>query len=427
MTELAAIRVPDMPNVGESLARVQRSVLHPEITFPLWPPLLRGDPASSTGDICFPVEVGYDLGALSDGFFGQEPRPGLGRWQPLLPPLANDLGVDVGGTPLVAAPEIARFAGADAEVFVKDESRNPTWSHKDRLNAVAVSTAVHVGAPGVAVASSGNHGASAAAHAARAGLSCIVFASSGTPPAVQSLLAAYDATVILVPREKRWELLNAAVERLGVHPVSNLTPTHTGHPYGPEGYKTISYELYRQLGNRAPAAIFVPTGYAELLYGTWRGFDELWQLGLIEAVPRMMACEPAACGVLGMALRRGLSAETLPSVPTKAYSIATTVGGYRGIAAIRRSNGQALAVADEEMVEASNALRRIGLWQELSGCAGVAGLRSYVRGGGAVEGPVVCIATSSGFKDHGVGEFRIRATASTWEDVEAAVAPTSMH
>lgn len=72
------------------------------------------------------------------------------------------------------------------------------------------------------------------------------------------------------------------------------------------------------------------------------------------------------------------------------------------------------------------ALSRMGLWQELSGCAGVAGLRSYARGGGTVDGPVVCIATSSGFKDHGVGEFRIRETASSWDDVEAALALRSV-
>jgi hypothetical protein len=103
-----------------------------------------------------------------------------------------------GGTALVPAPELAAWAGLNGELFIKDESRNPTWSHKDRFNLCSISVAVATGASGVVLASSGNHGASAAAYAARAGLPCIVLVSTDTPPAVQSFVQAYGAAVLAV-------------------------------------------------------------------------------------------------------------------------------------------------------------------------------------------------------------------------------------
>lgn len=138
---------------------------------------------------------------------------------------------------------------------------------------------MQAGAPGIVAASSGNHGASAAAHAARAGLSSVVFTAVATPAPMRAFLAAYGGAVLAVPRSARWRLVNEVVERLGFHPVSNLHPAHTGHPFGPEGYKTIAYELHHQLGGRAPAAVLVPTGYGEPLFGVWKGFEELRALG----------------------------------------------------------------------------------------------------------------------------------------------------
>ncbi|WP_245774721.1 pyridoxal-phosphate dependent enzyme [Nonomuraea wenchangensis] len=143
--------------IHASLATGQRSLGDRDTVYPLFPPLTRGCPATSTGELAYPLEVGYDYDRVDRRLFDQEPGPDLARWAPLLPPLAAPT-LGEGGTPLL------ELEG----VFVKDESRNPTWSHKDRLNRVTVSAAVAAGAPGVVVASSGNHGASAAAYAPRA-------------------------------------------------------------------------------------------------------------------------------------------------------------------------------------------------------------------------------------------------------------------
>ncbi|GAB2938311.1 pyridoxal-phosphate dependent enzyme [Nonomuraea fastidiosa] len=375
---------------GPSLALRQRSLGDPSAEFPLFPPLTRGCPKTSTAELAYPVEVDYDYAKVDRTLFEQQPGPDIARWSPLLPPLdAPTLGE--GGTPLIEF----------GDVYIKDESRNPTWSHKDRLNRVTVSAAVACGAPGVVVASSGNHGASAAAYAARAGLPAIVL-TGDAPPAVQEFVRSYGAKVVSVPVDKRWPLLRQVVDELGYHPVSNQTVTHTGHPFGPEGYKTIAYELFLQLGT-VPAAVFSPTGYAELLYGVWKGFAELRLLGVTDRTPRMFSCETAAGGPHAKALAAGLPAAIVEIGPTDAYGVACPVGGHRGVVAVRDSGGEAVLVTDEDLRKAQRDLARAGLWQELSGAAGLAGRRRLRRD---FDGPVVCIATSSGFKDVGVGGER---------------------
>ncbi|MEV3989844.1 pyridoxal-phosphate dependent enzyme [Streptomyces sp. NPDC049837] len=395
-----------------SLARSQRSLGDPSLRYPLHPPLLRGCPRTATPDMVFPVEVDYAYEDTPKDLFARDGAPaggGLERWAPLLPPL-DAPGLGEGGTAMVELGD---------GVWVKDESRNPTWSHKDRLNRVAVSAAVHVGAEGIAVASSGNHGASAAAYAARAGLRCVVLASAGAPPAVASFLRAYGAEVLAVPQEARWPLLAEISDRLGYHTVSNLTRTHTGHPFGPEGYKTIAYEIHGDLG--VPSAVFVPTGYGELLFGVWKGFRELRDLGVTDRVPRVFGCEPAAGGPLAAAVRTGVPAAVVEVGATDAYAIDCSAGGHRAVRAVLDSGGDALLVTDEELVRARAELAGQGVWAELSAAAGLAGFRQWAAREGDVDGPVVCVSTSSGFKDLGVGAEPLEPVEPTWEAVARAL------
>ncbi|MFE7526857.1 pyridoxal-phosphate dependent enzyme [Kitasatospora sp. NPDC057542] len=390
----------------DSLATGQRSLGDPALDFPLWPPITAGCPRTGTDDVSYPVEVDYAYGKADPaGLFAPSPvRGGLERWAPLLPPLLAP-GLGEGATPLV---EI------EPGVYVKDESRNPTWSHKDRLNRCTTSAAVGVGAPGLAVASSGNHGASAAAYAARAGLRCVVFTGPDLPPNVDAFLNAYGAVVLPVPWEARWPLLRQVVDRLGLHPVSNLTTTHTGHAYGPEGYKAVAYEIFQDIG--LPSAVFVPTGYGELLFGVWKGFAELRRLGLTDRVPRIHSCETAASGPLARAIAEGLPAAHVTVGPSDAYSITSPVSGYRGVLAVRESGGRALTLDDGRLADAQRELARAGLWTELSSAAGLAGLRS-LGAPDLSEGPVVCVSTSSGFKDKGVGTRPTEPVAPEWDAV----------
>lgn len=406
----------------QSLATAQRSIRDPEISYPLWPPLTRGCPTTSSDEIQYPLEIAYDFGRLDTALFDRLGPDGMKQWAPLLPPIPTELDLGAGGTPLIATPKLARFADFNGELYMKDETQNPTWSHKDRLNLCAVGAAALSGAPGVVVASAGNHGASAAAHAAAAGLPCVVVATTGGSPTIQHFLSSYGAAVVAVDRAARWPVLRDIVERLGFQPVSNQTATHTGHPFGPEGYKTIAFEIFLQLGRTVPSAVFVPTGYGEALYGIWKGFRELRDAGVASALPRMMACEPAARGPLAKAIRDGVDAAHVPDRPTQAFSIGCTTSGYRGVAAVRDSGGAAILVSDEEMTDAHVAQRGSGFWHELSSAAGLAGLRRAAATGARFDGPVVFVSTSSGFKNNDTSVAPpIVKSASDWGSISSVL------
>ena len=264
----------------------------------------------------------------------------------------------------------------------------------------------------------GNHGAAAAAYAARAGLPCVLFITEGTEPHLLRMVAAYGAAIVPLPRPLRRVLMAELVHRAGYMPVSSITATHTGHPFGPEGYKTIAWELYRQLGDRLPAAVFVPTAYAELLYGVWLGFKDLQRVAGVGPPPQLIACEPAAGAPLRAALAAGRPVVQVDEAPTAAYSIVVGANSYRGVLAVQESEGEALALTDTEIAAAQTALGREGLWAEFSGAAGAAGLRQAAAAGLRFDGPVVCLMTSSGFKDQGLPAPTLPPVAPTWEAVK---------
>jgi threonine synthase len=400
-----------------SHAVAQRSLGDGASVFPLYPPLLDGCPVTSTDEIQYPLEIEFAYDDVDTSVFDGEPLPGIDRWAPLLPPLLDGLSMGEGGTPLVHTPRLGEWAGFDGEFYVKDESQNPTWSHKDRLNICTVSAAVKSGAPGIVVASSGNHGASAAAYAARAGLPCIMLASVESPSAIISFALGYGATVLTAPSAERWSAVRAIREHLGYQPVSNQTTFHTGHPFGTEGYKTIAYEIYRQLGNRLPGTVFVPTGYGEMLMGIAKGFVEMRILGVADSVPAVVSCEPSARGPLDRAFHDGHPMTRVDPNPTDAYAIGTSIGGYRGRVALKWTDGYPVTISDSEMREAQIEMGRSGLWHELSSASSVAGARRAVLAEKPVEGPVVCVSTSSGFKDIATGSHEVPLVSGEWADI----------
>ncbi len=394
-----APRVPDWAAASPSLAIGQRSLGDPSRLFPLWPLLVRGCPATSKPEMQYPLEIDYDYARVVPEMFDEQPLPGLARWAPLLPPLAPNVSLGEGGTPLISSARLAEWVGLERPLLLKDESQNPTWSHKDRLGYCIVSAALACGAPGIAVASSGNHGAAVAAYAAHAKLSCVVVTSTTAQPAFRHLLSALGSHLVITATETRWPLLNRIVAETGFMPASNLTRFHTGNAFGPEGYKTIAYEIFAQLGRRIPGTVVVPTGYGELLYGVAKGFREIARFGLAEKVPRLYSAEPAARGPLAQAMRRNAAAVEVAGPASLAAGIAVTVGGFRGVLAVRDSGGSSLLFSDESLIEAAGHLAREGLWQEYSGAAGLAALREARRRGDTFAEPVVAILTSTGLKE----------------------------
>jgi threonine synthase len=347
----------------------------------------------------YPLEIDYDYSRVSTEIFRQAPLPGLPRWAPLLPPLAPDLSLGEGGTALIKSARMGRWIGLDGPVWLKDESRNPTWSHKDRLNFCIISAAVAIGARGIAVASTGNHGASAASYANRAGLRCVVISSPDAQGAFEHFQAALGSTFVLVARDERWPALRQIIDETGFMPASNLTRFHTGNPFGPEGYKTIAYELYAQLGGEVPGTVVLPTGYGELLFGVAKGFREMKQLGATGKVPSIFSAEPAGRGPLAYAMAHNLAAAEVSGPASLAAGIACTVSSYRGLVALRETRGRALTFQESTLTEAARELAHEGMWQEYSGVAGLAALREAVQSGIPIKEPVVAVLTSTGLKE----------------------------
>lgn len=356
----------------------------------------------------------YDL-AQSE-FESDETAPGLFKHRGLLPLPAGVAPVSLGegGTPLIALDGLAAELGV-GRFLLKDETRNPTWSYKDRLAAVAVTKAQHEGADTIVVASTGNHGAAAAAYAAAAGLRCVALTVTSVPLTMKVLMQVYGATVAAVDDlEGRWTVMRAGVRERGWVPVSGLADPPAGsNPWGVDGYKTIAYELLDDLG-AAPDVVIVPTAYGDGLVGIFRGFSDLVELDRADRVPQMVAVDPFGAYSAGVAEGRPVLMQRRPSV---AFSIATPIATEQGLVAIRESGGTAVEVGDDgEILAAQQRLALEGIYLEAAAAVSLPAARRLVEDGRV--GPtttVVVIGTSTGLKDVG-------ATAETLPEVPVIAA-----
>ena len=200
------------------------------------------------------------------------------RWDAFLPATAGDaVSLGEGDTPLLEAPNLGL-----GDVWIKDKSRNPTWSFKDRLASGALTMARRFGAKVIASSSSGNAGAAAAAYAAKAGLPCIVFTFVGSAGPLVLQMRAYGAMVVKVnDKADRWRLQSLGVREFGWYPTSPFFgPVVGSNPYGMEGYKTIAYEIAEAFDWNPPDWCVLPVCYGDALFGMWKGFEELEGAGL---------------------------------------------------------------------------------------------------------------------------------------------------
>lgn len=355
-------------------------------------------PATAAGGHVYAVPA-YDLGRVR-GLETTDDR-GLFRYRPLLP--IGDgpvISLDEGGTPLLPVSGVGASLGM-TNLFVKDESRNPTWSYKDRLAAVAVTKAVQEGRDTVVVSSTGNHGAAVAAYAARAGIRCVVLTLASTPLAMKTLMQSYGAQVVAldVPTD-RWVLMRWLVENRGWAPMSGFVgPPSGSNPFGCEGYKTIAYELHAQLGD-VPDVVVAPVAYGDAIAGLQRGFAELVSLGLTTRTPRLIASEPF--GPYEKALRDGYRPDAaVPAGPSVSFSIATPLPTWQGWNALTLTAGAAASADDDMTMRAQHELAsRDGVFLEASSAITLAVLPELLRRGEvSPEESVVLLGTSTGLKD----------------------------
>lgn len=345
-----------------------------------------------------------DPARVADAVARAPARGGMWRFAGALP-VDDAVTLGEGDTPLIHLAALGAAYGVD-DLYAKNESVNPTWSHKDRLAAVTVAAARRAGAHVVTAASTGNHGAAIAAYAARAGLRCVIATLESVPIAMKDLMVGYGADVVATATsEERYELVKAGVQRHGWYPASNITSPPVGSdPYGVAGYKTIAYELVEQLDG-PPEWVVIPVAYGDCLAGVAQGFAELHAAGAIPAVPRIVAAE--LFGALKGALD-GAGLGPVPIRPTAAFSIGGSFATYQAVAALHASGGTARSVSEHEIAGARTALGAAeGLYVEAAAAVPFAAVRSLAAEGAFHLGDrIVCLLTSTGLKDAGGVEAR---------------------
>lgn len=358
-----------------------------------------------TGERCSNLQTVYDYQAIARNFSRDDlaGRPQtMWRYYEFLPVNPeNIVTIGEGMTPLIHCRRLGRELGLE-RLYVKEESRNPTWSFKDRLASAAISKAVEFGAPVITTSSSGNGGAATAAYSAQAGLPCVIFTTTQFPANMLSLMQVYGAMLVTVPTmQDRWHLVKRYVDECGWYPVQNfLVPPIGANPYGIDGYKTIAYETCEQLDWQAPDVFVVPVASGDAFVGPWHGFSEFFDLGYVQTRPRMIAAE--VFGPLQQALRRGLDhVEQVPGGKTVAVSTGATNSAYQSLRTVRDSGGSAVVAGDEEIMEMQTLLARTeGIYAEASSVLTLAVIKK-MRECHEIDRneTVVALLTSSGLKD----------------------------
>ncbi len=329
-------------------------------------------------------------------------RADMWRYREVLPVEsdANIVSLGEGWTPLLRAKRLGKAVGVH-ELYIKDESQNPTQSFKARGMAAAVSMAKELGAKKLAVPSAGNAAGALAAYAARAGLKAFIFMPRDTPRAniveceqtgaevtlMDGLITACGAEVARRKDAARW------------FDVSTLK-----EPYRVEGKKTLGYELAEQMNWELPDVIIYPTGGGTGLIGMWKAFAEMQEMGWIGSKrPRMVTVQAAGCAPIVRAFEQGNRfADEFPNAATTASGLRVpkAIGDFLILDALRQSGGTAVAVTDEELIAATREIGAAeGIFCAPEGAACLPALRMLVDEGFVNPGDrVVLFNTGAGVK-----------------------------
>ena len=383
-------------------------------------------------DFCFgPLEVRYDYdrmrGKVTRASISAGPRS-IWRYRDLLPvddEWIVDLGV--GLTPLLRADRLARELGM-RELWIKNDTTNPTWSFKDRVVAVAVSRARQFGFDTLACASTGNLANSVAAHAARAGMRAIVFiphdletgkvlGSAIYAPTIVSVNGSYDDVNRLCSEladTRHWAFVNINVR-----------------PYYTEGSRTLAYEVVEQLGWQAPAQCVVPMASGSLFTKIYKGIQELALLGLIEASPvRMVGAQADGCAPITTAWENKTMniRPVKPNTIAKSLAIGNPADGYYALRTMEETGGGATRATDDEIINGMKLLAEAeGVFAETAGGVTIAGLR-HALAAGLIDADLSTVAfiTGGGLKTmdavvgHVVEPIPVEGTLQSFEAAYAA-------
>lgn len=392
-------------------------------------PMFFGCPAcmDAAGGGSAALTVAYDYQAVKSSLDVESwGRAGHGIWRfdallPLGDPSAR-ISLGEGNTALVRPRAVCEAAGLP-DLFIKNETTNPTWAFKDRFHASSISMAKSLGFTRITASTTGNHGASAAAYSAAAEMdSCIILCHPESSMLQRDMIAMYGGHAFVL--ENRFQYLDTLIRDHGYYPSTTMTPMPTGTPFGVEGYKTIAFEIFVQLRGRVPDRMFCPIAAGDALFGPWKGFNEMRALDLVERNPVMHGVQPAGCNPYVQSFRQGRGDVIVHPDPSSiALSIRDDTGGPAALKAIYDSGGDASDVTEEEIIEAVRLLARSGYLVEPSSAASVAGAVKAARAGRiAPDETVVCLVTGSGAKWPEVMSELVDCDAPvepSWDEIKA--------
>jgi threonine synthase len=352
---------------------------------------------------CFgPLEVAYDYDAVATSVTRESIAAGpptLWRYADLLPVDPTDGGLPVGLTPLVRADRLAEELGL-GEVWVKDDTRNPTNSFKDRVVAVALAKALDFGLKTIACASTGNLANAVAGAAARAGLPSYVFVPADLEPAKVLTTAVYGANVVAV--DGTYDDVNRLCGELATeHPWAFVNVNV--RPFYAEGSKTLAFETAEQLGWQAPDHVVIPVGSGSLLTKINKGFQDLVRVGLLDdAAVRISGAQAAGCSPVATAFAD--ESDTIrpvkPATIAKSLAIGNPADGYYALDTVRSTGGAITAVDDDEVIAGIQLLARTeGIFGETAAGVTIASLqRLAAEGVVRPDERVVVYVTGHGLK-----------------------------
>ena len=380
---------------------------------------------------CFgPLEVIYDSAGLRTRLSRESIAAGpssIWRYADLLPATAVNGDLGTGFTPLSEARNLGRQLGL-ANLYVKNDTLNPTGSFKDRNVAVATAFAVANGFETLSCSSTGNLAGSVAAYAARAGLKALVFIPSDLERGKVGAAEAYGATVVEV--DGTYDDVNRLCAELADQHSWGIVNVNL-RPFYSEGSKTLLFEVVEQLGWRAPDHIVVPVAAGSLLAKTAKALDELVAVGLLDGTTtRIHAAQAQGCAPISTAIREGADHVTpiRPQTVAKSLAIGNPADGRYAIRAVRQSGGWATAAPDSEILAGMALLAETeGILAETAGGVAVAGLQRLVAEDRIKpdETVVLCI-TGSGLKTPELFSFhegrRLHLSRAHAADAERALA-----
>ena len=322
------------------------------------------------------------------------------RYRELLPveETTPDTPLRVGWSPLYEEPKLAEMLGIK-KLWVKDDGQNPTASLKDRASAMAVAKAYEAGARTIACSSTGNAASSLAGNAAAAGFKTYIFVPERAPKGKVAQLMIFGANVISVKGnyEETFKMSAEAIAKYGWYNRNAAI-----NPYLSEGKKTVALEIAEQLNWEMPDYLAISVGDGCTIAGVWKGLKDLYAIGFIDRLPRLISAQAEGCHPINRAI-----AENKPWEPMEENTLADSIAvgvprnADKALMAIRESNGIVVNVTDEEIMAAQKLLgTTCGVFGEPAGVTGTAGVKKLCEQGvlGAND-TVVSVVTGNGLKD----------------------------